>query len=298
MISVENKLAYICSDYNFDLLKHDSDSKINDFLTNFLIIIMFPLIDRPTRITSHSATLLENIFTNVFDNKIKSGVCVSDITDHYPIFQITSSLSIKNRPCRTNYSRSFTQCNMRTFVNRIELVDWNDIISVNSVNQAYSLFLDKLANIYDHCFPVRCKNINVGSNCIPRKPWITSAILTSVRRKNKLFIKFKSSPTDSNKLLLANYRNKLTNLIHVSKKNYYCNFLDTHKHNLKQTWQILNDFLGRRRKSSFPECFNISGTVSSNFKTIADGVNNLFLFTLAPDYPIPFRIRMFRQPIF
>ena len=66
--------------------------------------------------------LLDNIFTNVFDNKIKSGVCVSDITDHYPIFQITSSLSIKNRPCRTNYSRSFTQCNMRTFVNRIDLL--------------------------------------------------------------------------------------------------------------------------------------------------------------------------------
>ena len=65
---------------------------------------MFPLFDRPTRITSHSATLLENIFTIVFDNKIKSCGCVSDITDHYPIFQITSSLSIKNRSCRTNYT--------------------------------------------------------------------------------------------------------------------------------------------------------------------------------------------------
>ena len=134
-----------------------------------------------------------------------------------------------------------------------------------------------LTNIYDHCFPVSCKNISVGSDRIPRKPWITSAILTSIRRKNKLYIKFKSSPTDSNKLLLANYRNKLTNLIRVSKKNYYCNLLDTHKHNLKQTWKILNDLLGRRRKSSFPDCFNINGTVSSDFKTIADSFNNFFI---------------------
>ena len=77
---------------------------------------MFPLIDRPTRITSHSATLLDNIFTNVFDNKIKSGIFVSNITDHYPIFQITSSLSIKSHPDRPKYNRSFSHCNMRSLL--------------------------------------------------------------------------------------------------------------------------------------------------------------------------------------
>ncbi len=92
-ISVENKLCYICGDFNFDLLKHDSDSRINDFLSNFFEHNMFLLVDRPTRITPHSATLLDNIFTNVFANKIKSGI--SDVSDHFPIFQITSSLSIK-----------------------------------------------------------------------------------------------------------------------------------------------------------------------------------------------------------
>ena len=60
----------------------------------------------------------------------------------------------------------------------------------------------------------------------------------------------------------------------MSKKNYYCNLLDTHKHNLKQTWKILNDLLG----SSFPDCFNINGTVSSDFKTIADGFDIFFIY--------------------
>ena len=180
---------------------------------------MFPLIDRPTRITFHSATLLDNIFTNVFDNKIKSGIFVSDITDHYPIFQITSSLSIKSHPDRLKYNRSFSHCNRRSFVNRVELGDWNDAINENSVNRAYTLFVDKLTHIYDLCFPVHHVNIKSKSNRIPRKPWITSAILTSIRRKSNSYLKFKSSPTDSNKLLLASYRNKLTNLIRLSKKN-------------------------------------------------------------------------------
>ena len=80
----KDKLCYICGYFNLDLLKHDTVSKIDEFLTNFFDHNMFPvsLIDRPTRITSYSATLLDNIFTNVFDNKIKSGIFVSDINDH------------------------------------------------------------------------------------------------------------------------------------------------------------------------------------------------------------------------
>ena len=50
---------------------------------------MFPLIDRLTRITADSVALsyyiLDNIFTNVLTKKINSDVCVTDITDHYPI---------------------------------------------------------------------------------------------------------------------------------------------------------------------------------------------------------------------
>ena len=86
---------------------------------------------------------------------------------------------------------------MRSFVNRVGLVDWSHVINENSVNQAYTLFVDKLTHIYDLCFPVHHVNIKFKSNRIPRKPWITSAILTSIRRKNNLYLKF----TDSNKLL-------------------------------------------------------------------------------------------------
>ena len=100
------------------------------------------------------------------------------------------------------------------------------------------------------------------SNRIPHKPWITSAILTSIRHKNKLYLKFKSNPTDSNKSPLANYRNKSTNLIRVFKKIYYCNLLD------KQTWKVVNGFLGRDGKKSFRGCFNINGTVTADFNLL------------------------------
>ena len=41
---------------------------------------------------------------------------------------------------------------MRSFVNRVELADWSHVINENSVNQAYTLFVDKLTHIMIYVF--------------------------------------------------------------------------------------------------------------------------------------------------
>ncbi len=58
---------------------------------------------------------------------------------------------------------------------------------------------------------------------------------------------------------------------------YFSNLLDDHKNNLKQTWKILNGLLGRVHKKSFPDCFNINGTVTSDSTIIANGFNHFFI---------------------
>ena len=51
--------------------------------------MFFPLITRPTRITSNTATLIDNIFTNnLLNNFSVSGLMFCDISDHLPIFTL------------------------------------------------------------------------------------------------------------------------------------------------------------------------------------------------------------------
>ena len=50
--------------------------------------MFFPLITRPTRITSNTATLIDNIFTNNLNNLSVSGLMFCDISDHLPIFTL------------------------------------------------------------------------------------------------------------------------------------------------------------------------------------------------------------------
>ena len=49
---------------------------------------LIPCIDKPTRITSYTNTLIDNIYTNNIHHGIYSGLLINDITDHLPVFII------------------------------------------------------------------------------------------------------------------------------------------------------------------------------------------------------------------
>ena len=59
-----SKNIFIAGDFNIDLLKSENNEETNSFFNNLLTYSLFPTIVKPTRITSHSATLIDNIFTN------------------------------------------------------------------------------------------------------------------------------------------------------------------------------------------------------------------------------------------
>ena len=46
---------------DFNLLNSDSHSATSEFLDNMISLMLLPIISRPTRVTSSSATLIDNI---------------------------------------------------------------------------------------------------------------------------------------------------------------------------------------------------------------------------------------------
>ena len=69
-LSNENKEVYLCSDFNSDLLKLNrvyNDKKFYELMCSYGYL---PQILQPTRIQGDSATIIDNIFTNICDRKI------------------------------------------------------------------------------------------------------------------------------------------------------------------------------------------------------------------------------------
>ena len=71
-------------DFNLNLMNYQSHNPTGEFLDMMYSNTFFPLITRPTRITSHSATLIDNIFQNSLETNLLSSLLFTDISDHLP----------------------------------------------------------------------------------------------------------------------------------------------------------------------------------------------------------------------
>ena len=85
-LRVERKAIYLAGDYNINILNSDKHKPSAEFLETLFSYSLCPLINRPTRITNSFASLIGNIFSNVINCKLVSGLFYTDISDHLPIF--------------------------------------------------------------------------------------------------------------------------------------------------------------------------------------------------------------------
>lgn len=115
---------------------HQSTS---EFLDIMYANMLFPLITRPTRITSHTATLVDNIFTNQPNNYLFGGLLFSDTSDHLPIFSIFSEQCIDTDNNKYFVYRDKSEANIAKFRDCLNSINWHDLSGFNDPNKAYGL---------------------------------------------------------------------------------------------------------------------------------------------------------------
>ena len=95
LLSEKNKEIALMGDFNIDLLKYEKDHNTADFLDQMYSASLVPHITSPTRITSHSRTLIDNIFSMDISENAISGNIVSSISDYLPNFYFCQSINLK-----------------------------------------------------------------------------------------------------------------------------------------------------------------------------------------------------------
>ena len=116
----KNKNIFLAGDFNINLFKTDNHQPTKHFLEMMLSNHLLPLICHPTRVTSTSATLIDNIFTNVTAKCDKSAIVYSDVSDHFPI-AIQCNLSTKPKISIPIKKRKFNIDSMDKFKNLLPL---------------------------------------------------------------------------------------------------------------------------------------------------------------------------------
>ena len=96
---------------------------------------ILPLILQPTRITSHSNTLVDNICSNVIDPDIISGNFATTISDHLPQFVIIPNMSGNTTSNKSNiYEKDWSKFDQEHFILDYFSIDWEDLLKIDELN--------------------------------------------------------------------------------------------------------------------------------------------------------------------
>ena len=167
-ISKNNKQCYVMGDFNLDLLQYK---------VSFAFI---PLISNPTRLTSYSATLIDNIFTNNLSQNVLNGVVLNDLSDHLPVFAYFSGLTLTRDGDNKAFVRKFTEENLRKFNENVSNTNWSSLLDEDP-NMAYNNFIDEYSRIYNACFPLKAIRGKLLKN--RSSAWISPGLLKSINKK-------------------------------------------------------------------------------------------------------------------
>ena len=136
-INNENIESYIMGDFNIDLLKFQKHDQTKYFIESMLTTGYLPVITKPTRITDHSATLLDYIYSNSKSLNYQSGIIITDVADHFGTFYVSrkkSPITVSN----SKYIREMKIENCIHFKQILSATDFSPVLACDCPNEAYN----------------------------------------------------------------------------------------------------------------------------------------------------------------
>ena len=279
---LKNKNVITAGDFNIDLIDHTND--VQHFINTMQSLQYIPLITKPTRHspnTNITPSLLDQIWINKL-SEYHSAIIITDITDHYPTILNLPVIHNVNKKIKLTF-RSHKPENINKLIT--ELTDWNKLFDKNSdINRQFKQLIENTNEIYRKTCPLQIKYVNAKRL---QKPWLSKAILCSIKHKStlhKLYTLGVIDATFNNK-----YKNMLNTITKRAKEQYYHNKFDKNIKNIKQCWSIIRKILGRDTNHSNNITITENGNEINDHKEVSELFSTYFAniaTTLDNDIPL------------
>ncbi len=188
-ITKSKKRCILAGDFNVDLIKYGDNKIIDDFYDGLSSHSFRPLILQPTRVTSKTLSLIDNIFTNDVTCFSNGGNITSSISDHFSQFTQLNIFEKQHENNTVKYGRNWRIFNKNEFKDELISSNWDDVSSPHiNTNTSVTNFYKKNEKLLDEMAPV--KKLSKKEIGLKQRPWITPVILTSMYERDMLYKDF------------------------------------------------------------------------------------------------------------
>lgn len=261
----------IMGDININLMHDDrSTREFNSLIASYGCL---NTINKPTRISVATASLLDVCVTNMVSPETESGLLSCEISDHIPIFCFLPVKRIKTvSKNATRVTRVISDENLIKFMTLIQNVCWENVYSISDVNAAYTAFLAKFMECYNAAFPAIEVKHNFRKS---RKPWVDKMLYNRIRIKNKMYHDFVHTRDAVLFREFKKFRNKLNKDLKFAKTAYYTKRFSRIYNDRKKVWSEINELINKHK------CRDHSEIAASNSQAhgtqLANTINHFFI---------------------
>ena len=239
---------FIAGDFNIDTR--------NNELNGLYDLGLIPTINKYTRITKDSRSIIDNLFTN--EKETDNFIIPCSISDHFATLSI-SNKSTSKKLNQQKYIRKINKQNTEKLATSLAQCNWKTIIKNEDAQEAYNEFEKILTTEFNKNIPItRLKN-KYKSNT-----WVTRGISKSNRTERKLYIKKCTKPTEANIQKHKTYKKILDKIKRHIKTKYIEEQFEQAKNNPKNTWKLIKTHTKTNQRETEPD------TILNNNQEITD----------------------------
>jgi len=221
----------VCGDFNINMLaKNRNVTEFKNFLNMYNL---HQTIHEPTRVSSHSSTLIDNIFVNSTDN-LMGKVLKTSLSDHYGQMLEIPMVNSNINKIKYIYKRIYSTGKLNAMRNECLLMEWEDIYTENNINKAYNKFNFKLTGMHNQIFPR--KKLTKRKNNIN---WLTKGIRISCETKRKMYAQKIHGEIDGDTYDI--YVKTLRAVMAEAKRMSYNRFVSDSINKSKATWNLVKE---------------------------------------------------------
>ena len=148
------------------------------------------MINKPTRMTDTTATVLDQIRTNTQFVETRAYILVDSVSDHLPILLCSNFASKSTNQKSMIKNRSFSEANQLLFQNRFSGLDISLLLQNEDVNKAFTMLMTEFTKIFNECFPFLPVQIKTLNN-----QWYDNELKELHKIKNHYYKKYIASKT-------------------------------------------------------------------------------------------------------
>ena len=278
----DKKHNFLLGDFNIDLMKTDADEDSMTYLDILSSNLFIPHIIHPTRITPHTKTLIDNIFSNLPNfSQGKSGNITLSISDHLAQY-LTIPLETGNSiPDKDYYKRDTKNFDRENFFLDLLSIDWDEVIKLDlkDPNISFAEYYTTINNLIDKYMPLR--KMTKKEVKLMFKPWITPDILKSMKERDSLKYQYNHTKDQTKKSDLdkkyKEAKNRIIENTRQNKKTYFQEFFAKNANDIKNTWKGIRNLINIKNKNKTqPKSLIVNNKTITDPKKVSNTFNDYF----------------------